>query len=98
MAYLATCTFDLKGASRTDYENAYADLAKVGLTRAVVRGSGKTVVAPTTMTIGEFTGVSVDAVRDFVRDKVIAAFKARRFTSEIFIVVGASGTWGAATT
>jgi hypothetical protein len=98
MAFLATCTFDLKGASGIDYENAYADLAKIGLKRAVVGGSGKTVVAPTTMTIGEFSGVSVDSVRDFIREKVIAAFKARRFVSEIFVVVGATSTWGSATT
>lgn len=99
MAFGVTCTFDLKNASRTDYENAYADLAKIGLSRTVLASGGNKIVAPTTMTIGEFTGTSAEAVRDDVRAKVKAAFKTRGFTSEIFVFVGGqSWTWGAATT
>ena len=36
MSYFVLCTFDLKDASRQDYQNAYADLEKVGLKRVVV--------------------------------------------------------------
>jgi hypothetical protein len=28
VSYLVFCTFDLKGASQQDYQNAYAELAK----------------------------------------------------------------------
>jgi hypothetical protein len=97
MSYLVTCTFDLKGASRADYENAYSDLKRLGLDRVVVAGDGQRVVAPTTMTAGEFNGQNATAVRDYVRDKVRAGFSARRFAAEIFVVVGGDWAWGAAT-
>ncbi len=67
---------DLKNASQADYQNAYADLAQIGLKKTVV-GEESSVVAPTTMTMGEFTGQSVTSVRDFVREKVKSAFQAR---------------------
>ena len=96
MSYFVTCTFDLKNASRDDYSNAYADLKAIGLKKTVVPASGGEVVAPTTMTMGEFSGDSVTAVRDAVADAVKSAFAKRRFSSEIF-VVAASG-WGWTTT
>jgi hypothetical protein len=76
MAYLVTCTFDLKNASRTDYQNAYADLQKLGLKKVILSDGGKEVVVPTTMTIGTFDGQGAGPVRDYVRDKIQAAFRA----------------------
>ncbi len=98
MSYFATCTFDLKNASNQDYQDAYAALAAIGLRKVVVGDAGKQVVAPTTTTAGEFNGASASAVRDFVREQVREAFKARQFSSEIFVVVGGDWAWGAATT
>jgi hypothetical protein len=40
MAYLVTCTFDLKNATYQDYRDAYADLAQLGLEKVVVVRSG----------------------------------------------------------
>jgi hypothetical protein len=48
MAYRVTCTFDLKNATRQDYENAYGDLEKIGLKKVVVANDGSKVIAPTT--------------------------------------------------
>ena len=98
MAFLVTCTFDLKNATATDYENAYSDLAKIGLGKVVVGSSGSKVVAPTTMTIGEFNGTNAGGVGDDLRDRVRRAFGARSFSSEIFVVVGGDWAWGCATT
>lgn len=98
MSYHVFCTFDLKNASSKDYENAYSDLAKIGLQKVHKNAGGGDTVIPTTSALGVFTGTSADAVRDHVREKVREAFKARGFKSEIFVVVGADGTWGAATT
>jgi hypothetical protein len=98
MSFLVTCTFDLKNASTTDYQNAYADLANLGLKKTVVADNKNSIVAPTTMTIGEFNGQSASSVRDYVRERVKNAFSARRFTSEIFVTVGGDWTWGAGTT
>ncbi len=98
MSYLAFCTFDLKNASRQDYDNAYSDLKQIGLERVVVASNNNNVVIPTTSAMGEFNGESVGSVRDFVRDKVKAAFKARGLTSEIFVVVGGNWAWGSTTT
>ena len=67
MSYLVTCTFDLKNASSADYQNAYIDLAKMGLKKTVIADNKNSVVAPTTMTIGEFNGQSASAVRDDIR-------------------------------
>jgi hypothetical protein len=98
MSYLVTCTFDLKNASRQDYQNAYADLAGIGLKRVIVSDQGNEVVVPTTMTIGQFNGSSAAQVRDDIRDAVQGVFNKRRFSSEIFVVVGGDWAWGGATT
>ena len=98
MTYIVTCTFDLKQASRQDYQNAYNDLSQIGLKKVVVSNKGTDIVAPTTMTIGEFNGQSAVVVRDHVRNAVKEAFAARRLSSEIFVVVGGDWTWGAVST
>ena len=98
MAYLVTCTFDLKRATREDYESAYSDLARIGLRRVIAGNDGKEVVAPTTMVLGEFTGTSASSVRDSIRESVRKAFASRGFSSEIFVVVGDNWAWGAHTT
>lgn len=97
MSYLVFCTFDLKNATSTDYQNAYADLEKIGLTKVHKSDQGGAVVIPTTSAMGVFTGASAASVRDDIRTKVKTAFSARRFKSEIFFVVGGEWAWGAAT-
>jgi len=98
MSYFVFCTFDLKGATSQDYQAAYADLEKIGLKKVIVSDQGNNVVIPTTATAGQFNGTSTGAVRDDIRNRVQNAFKARRFSSEIFVVVGGDWAWGAATT
>ena len=98
MAYLVFCTFDLKNASSQDYQNAYADLEKLGLKKVQETDGGGDVVIPTTSVMGTFNGNSAGAVRDDVRNWVKNAFSARRFKSEIFVVVGGDWAWGAGTT
>lgn len=98
MTYLVFCTFDLKNASTTDYQNAYADLQKIGLKKVQKSGNGNDVVIPTTAAMGEFNGASAAAVRDSVSESVKAAFAARRLKSEIFVVVGGDWAWGSRTT
>lgn len=95
MSYLVFCTFDLKGGSALDYQNAYSDLAKLGLGKVVKSDKGTDFVIPTTAAMGEFNGGSGTAVRDYIAPKIEAAFRARRFTSEIFIVVGTDWSWDA---
>lgn len=97
MSYLVYCTFDLKNASAKDYENAYADLQRIGLAKVVKADEGPQVVIPTTSTMGFFNGTSAAAVRNDVRNSVQAAFRARLLKSEIFIVVGGDWAWGAGT-
>jgi hypothetical protein len=99
MSYGVLCTFDLKGASSSDYQNAYADLEKLGLHRAHDNSSGGKTVIPTTTVLGSYNGASSTAIRDDVRAKIKVAFTARGFSSEIFVVVGGTDwTWGAITT
>ena len=98
MSYGALCTFDLKGATSTDYQNAYADLEALGLYRAQDNSGGGKTVIPTTTVLGSYNGTSASAIRDDVRNKIKAAFAARRFKSEIFVVVGGvDWTWGSTT-
>lgn len=98
MTFGVLCTFDLKNASSTDYQNAYADLAAMGLHRAQDNASGGKTVIPTTTVLGSYNGADATSVREHVRTKVQAAFKARGFTSEIFLVVGGTDwTWGSTT-
>ena len=98
MSYLVFCTFDLKNASASDYQTAYADMEKVGLKRVHKGSNGKDSVIPTTSTMGLFDGASASSVCEGVRDKVQAAFTARRFKSELFLVTGGDWAWVAATT
>ena len=90
MSYLVFCTFDLKSASSKDYENAYADLAMIGLHRVHKQSSGGNAVIPTTSVMGTFNGTGASAVCGDIRDKVKAAFNARRLKSEIFVTAGGS--------
>ncbi len=95
MSYFVVCTFDLKKASYDDYQNAYADLAKLGLFREITSGKkGDKVMLPTTTTAGEFNGTSAASVRDDLLERVKRAFKARGFKFEIFISVGGDWAWG----
>ena len=98
MSYLVFCTFDLKNATSQNYQTAYTDLAGIGLHRVQKSDGGKDVVIPTTSAMGTFTGTNAATVRDDIRNKVQAVFRARGFRSEIFVVVGGDWAWGAATT
>jgi hypothetical protein len=97
MSYLVFCTFDLKNASSTDYQTAYDELSKLGLDR-VHSSNGNNVVIPTTSTMGFFNGQNASDVCTDVRTNVQAAFKARRFKSEIFIITGGDWAWVPTTT
>ena len=94
MSYLVVCTFDLKNASYDDYQNAYADLEKLGFHRQLTSSQGSKISLPTTMTAGEFNGTSAEKVRDDMTEKVKNAFEARRFKAEIFVSVGGDWAWG----
>ena len=98
MSYGVLCTFDLKGASSTDYQNAYEDLERLGLHKAQDNGSSGKTVIPTTTVLGSYNGASAAAIRDDVRTKIKGAVTARGFRSEIFVVVGGTDwTWGSQT-
>lgn len=97
MTYQTLCTFDLKNATASDYQTAYNDLHKLGLS-PVQAGTKGNYVIPTTTVMGDFNGSSATSVRDDIRDRVRNAFQSRGFKSEIFVAVGENGTWGAATT
>lgn len=98
MSYLVFVTFDLKGASGQDYQNAYADLEKIGLKKVHKNTKGGNDVIPTTAAMGFFDGSSASKVCEDLRDKVRAAFTARKFKSEIFVVTGGDWAWVASTT
>ena len=98
MSYLVFCTFDLKGASSQDYQNAYADLEKLGLRRVQKNSQGANDVIPTTSAMGFFDGTSASKACEHIRNIVRAAFTARRFKSEIFVVTGGDWSWVASTT
>ncbi len=98
MSYFAVCSFDLKNGSYEDYNNAYANLAAIGLHKQVTSEDGKTIALPTTTIAGKFTGNNASAVRDWLVESVRKAFVARRFTSEIFVAVGGDWAWGHRTT
>ncbi|MGE4293464.1 MAG: hypothetical protein AB7E32_14795 [Desulfovibrio sp.] len=98
MSYLVFCTFDLKSASSQDYQNAYADLAKIGLHKVAKASTGEHVVIPTTSVMGEFNSPGASQAANHVRDKVKSAFAARKFKSEIFVIAGGDWAWTGATT
>lgn len=94
MAYLVYCTFDLKGATATQYQDAYAELAKLGLQKVVKADDGGSWVIPTTSAMGFLEGGSAEVLRDQIRGRIAAAFAAKRFSAEIFVIVGGDWAWG----
>lgn len=98
MSYLVFCTFDLKGASAQDYQNAYADLEKMGLKKVHKSSQSGNVVIPTTAAMGFFDGKSASTVCTDIRDRVQAAFHARHFKSELFLVTGGDWAWAVSAT
>jgi hypothetical protein len=98
MSYLVFCTFDLKNASSTDYNNAYDDLATIGLSRIQTASDGGRTVIPTTSAMGTFESQSASAAAEYVRDQVKAAFAKRKLRSEIFITAGGQWAWVASST
>ncbi|MDP1644417.1 MAG: hypothetical protein Q8K35_06470 [Thiobacillus sp.] len=98
MSYLVFCTFDLKSASSQDYQNAYADLERIGLKKVHKSGQGNTVVIPTTAAMGFFDGQKAADVCSNIRNQVQVSFKARKFKSEIFVVTGGDWAWAPGTT
>ena len=74
------------------WEEALAKSAE-GLVK-VHKGTRGNVVIPTTSTMGEFDGESAAAVRDSLCSQIKEAFSARRFKSELFVVVGGNWAWG----
>ena len=99
MSYLVFCTFGLKNATSRDYETAYVDLQKIGLTKVHATDGGGKVVIPTTSVMGSFNGANASNIRDDIRAKVKSAFAGRRFKSEIFVAVGGENWgWGVAST
>ena len=95
MSFLVSCTFDLKGGSSLDYQNAYDGLKKLGLEKVVVSDAGSSRVIPTTMTLGTFSGTSAISVATSVRSSVANVFSALRLSAEIFVTAGANGAWAA---
>jgi hypothetical protein len=98
MRYLVFCTFDLKNASSQDYQNAYADLGKIGLTKVHKSSQGSDVVIPTTAAMGLIECQKAGDVCSDIRNKIQAAFRARKFKSEIFVVTGGDWAWAPGTT
>jgi hypothetical protein len=99
MSYLVFCTFDLKNASSQDYQNAYADLAAIGLRKIHTNSVGGQVVIPTTAAMGTFNGPTASAVCQDIRERVRATFTSRRLKSEIFVTTGGEDwAWSPATT
>lgn len=96
MSYLVFVTFDLKNASSQNYQDAYSDLEKLGLKKVHKNGEATSVI-PTTAAMGFFDGESASKVCEALRERIRAAFVARQFKSEIFLVTGGDWAWVAAT-
>lgn len=97
MSYYAICTFDLKGADRQDYVNAYTDLANLGLHHTIVSSQQQKVVLPTTMVGGEFDYSSASQLQVDLTTKIKAAFQGRGLSAEIFVVAAGDWAWGYST-
>ncbi len=86
-------SFDLHDASEEDYAKFYKALAKIGLFHWVKGNIGK-LELPHSAVIGDFTGISVEDVRDRVRTSVVQILEAIGLKGFIFVAVGVNGTWG----
>lgn len=98
MSYLCLVTFDLSNASAENYQEAYKDLAQIGFSTTVTGSSDKQISLPNTTCVGEFSGSDAASIRDSLVARVQSAFKARGFSSKIFVMVGGDWAWGYKTT
>jgi len=90
---LVQMSFDLHDASEEDYVKFYNALAKIGLLHWVKGNIGK-LELPHSAVIGDFTGISVEDVRDRVRTSVVQILEAIGLKGFMFVAVGENGTWG----
>ena len=93
MAFQVFMSFHLHDASEEDYVKFYNALAKIGLFHWVKGNIGK-LELPHSAVIGDFTGISVEDVRDRVRTSVVQILEAIGLKGFMFVAVGENGTWG----
>jgi len=95
MSYLVVVTYDLENATSKDYANVKSELKKLELydTTEKIRGNATTHL-PNTTVAGQFEGLTEAAVRDAIREKVVAAMNSCNVTGKLFITVSDKWTWG----
>ncbi|MEZ9799587.1 hypothetical protein AB4279_21510 [Vibrio cyclitrophicus] len=93
MSYFALCTFDLSNASSSDYDDAYTELANLGLNTSIQGKSGKDISLPNTTVAGKFSGSSDADIRDELISDIEKAFNAKGLNSKIFVIVSDNYAW-----
>lgn len=93
MSFFVTCSFDLKDGTPEDYQNASADLMKLGFDPHLTGDGGLQVALPTTTMAGIFQGVSASYVTSGLIEQIKAAFAARNFKWELYLAAGTEWAW-----
>ena len=98
MSYLATVTFDLRGATSQNYRDLSESLARLGFRSQIGGDAGTASDLPTTTFAGKFTGASTAKVRDDLLGSVRTALVNLGLHGKFFLVVGDGWAWGIRTT
>lgn len=93
MAYFVTVSYDLFGASSSDYQEAYEALTHLGLNHQLAADAGNNITLPNTTVCGVLSGTSAIAVRDRLAEQVNTTLRLLGLRGKVFVVVGADSVW-----
>lgn len=94
MSYFATVSFDLKGASASNYDTADEVLTKLGFSKKLKGSSGNLLDLPANTYAGEFKGEGSGKIRSDLSNRIRDLFKNNGLNASVFIVVGDGWAWG----
>jgi len=87
MQYLAVCTFELKDATESDYETAYAALHVIGLRRDHAANIDGVSELPAIAMVGTYTSTDIRFLRNCLNFKLKEVFSRHGLEAEFLVVI-----------
>lgn len=87
MQYLAVCTFELKDATQSDYDAAYAALHVIGLRRDDPANIDGVRELPAVSMVGTYTSTDIRFLRNALHFKLREVFSRHGLTADFLVVI-----------
>ena len=87
MKYLVVCTFELKDATQSDYETAYAALRILGLRRDHAANNDGASELPADVVVGTYKSADICFLRNCMQFKLQEVFSRHGLQAEFLLVI-----------